>query len=50
MNLVQLNCITEMVKINFMLYVFYHNKKIEKNKNKRIISDFSLETMQTRRE
>ena len=38
-----------MIKINFMLYVFYHNKKNVK-KNKRIKSDFSLETMQTRRE
>ena len=39
-----------MIKINFMLYVFYHNKKNVKKKNKRIKSDFSLETMQTRRE
>ena len=30
MNLVQLNCILEKVKINFILYVLYHNKKMKK--------------------
>lgn len=36
MNLVQLNCILEMIKINFMLYVFYHSKKNGKTKIKEL--------------